>query len=189
MTPAAGVTVDARLTSDDFRLTFPFTSPTPAAVFRRSDSIWLVFDTDQPIDARAIKREGSWIVADAIPVDLPKGRALQIRLNRPQLATVVGDERAWTLILADKAQSPPQPLSAMRNMADPSRASVGVSLAKPGQVHRFSDPDAGDVLLVMTAGGPARGFMKRQDFVEFALLESIHGVVVQQKSDDLTAGI
>ena len=189
MTPAAGVTVDARLTSDDFRLTFPFTSPTPAAVFRRSDSIWLVFDTDQPIDARAIKREGSWIVADAIPVDLPKGRALQIRLNRPQLATVVCDERAWTLILADKAQSPPQPLSATRNMADPSRASVGVSLAKPGQVHRFSDPDAGDVLLVMTAGGPARGFMKRQDFVEFALLESIHGVVVQQKSDDLTAGI
>ena len=74
-------------------------------------------------------------------------------------------------------------------MADPSRASVGVSLAKPGQIHRFNDPDAGDVLLVMTAGGPARGFMKRQDFVEFSLLESIHGVVVQQKSDDLTAGI
>lgn len=188
-TPAAGVTVEARLTSDDFRLTFPFTSPTPAAVFRRSDSIWVVFDTDQPIDAGAIKREGAWIVADAIPVDLPKGRALQIRLNRPQLATMIGDERAWTLILADKAQSPPQPLSAARNMADPSRASVGVTLAKPGQIHRFNDPDAGDVLLVMTAGGPARGFMKRQDFVEFSLLESIHGVVVQQKSDDLTAGI
>lgn len=189
MTPAAGVIVEARLTSDDFRVTFPFTSPTPAAVFRRSDSIWLVFDTDQPIDASAIKREGAWIVADAIPVDLPKGRALQIRLNRPQLANMIGDERAWTLILADKAQSPPQPLSATRNMADPSRASVGVSLAKPGQIHRFNDPDAGDVLLVMTAGGPARGFMKRQDFVEFSLLESIHGVVVQQKSDDLTAGI
>ncbi|MBB5054313.1 putative negative regulator of RcsB-dependent stress response [Afipia massiliensis] len=189
MTPAAGVTVDARLTSDDFRLTFPFTSPTPAAVFRRSDSIWLVFDTDQPIDASAIKREGAWIVADATPLDLPKGRALRIRLNRPQLATMIGDERAWTLILADKAQSPPQPLAATRNMADPSRASVGVSLAKPGQIHRFNDPDAGDQLLVMTAGGPARGFMRRQDFVEFALLESIHGVVVQQKSDDLTAGI
>ncbi|HEX7791261.1 MAG TPA: tetratricopeptide repeat protein, partial [Afipia sp.] len=189
MTPAAGVIVDARLTSDDFRLTFPFTSPTPAAVFRRSDSIWVVFDTDQPIDANAIRREGSWIVADATPVDLPKGRALRIRLNRPQLATMIGDERAWTLILADKALSPPQPLTATRNMTDPSRASVGVSLAKPGQVHRFNDPDAGDLLLVMTAGGPARGFMKRQDFVEFSLLESIHGVVVQQKSDDLTAGI
>lgn len=189
MTPAAGVIVGARRTSDDFRLTFPFTSPTPAAVFRRSDSIWLVFDTDQPIDASAIRREGAWIVDDVTPLDLPKGRALRIRLNRPQLATMTGDERAWTLILADKAQSPPQPLIATRNMIDPGRASVGVSLAKPGQIHHFNDPDAGDQLLVMTAGGPARGFMRRQDFVEFALLESIHGVVIQQKSDDLTAGI
>lgn len=189
MTSAPEMTVDARLTSDDFRLTFPFSSPTPAAVFRRSDSVWLVFDTDQQIDAGAIKREGTWIVADATVVDLPKGKAIRIRLNRPQLATMIGDERAWTLILADKAQSPPQQLTATRNLTDPSRASVSVSLLKPGQLHRFKDPDAGDLLLVMTAGGPARGFMKRQDFVEFSLLESIHGVVVQQKSDDLTAGI
>lgn len=192
-TPAAaaapGVTMEAKLTSDDLRLTFPFSSPTAAAMFRRSDSIWLVFDTDQAIDTSAVTREGNWIVSDVVPVDVPKGRALRIRLNRPQLAAVIGDERAWTLVLADKAQSPPQPLIATRNMADPGRASVSVGLAKPGQLHCFSDPDAGDLLLVMTAGAPVRGFMKRQDFVEFSLLESLHGVVIQQKSDDMTAGI
>lgn len=187
--PAAGVTVEARLTSDDLRLTFPFSTPTAAAVFRRSDSIWLVFDTDQAIDTSAVRRDGGWIVADVDPVDLPKGRALRIRLNRPQLANLIGDERAWTLVLADKALPPQQPLIATRNMADPGRASVSVSLAKPGQLHRLNDPDAGDLLLVMTAGAPARGFIKRQDFVEFSLLESIHGVVIQQKSDDITAGI
>ncbi|HAO42022.1 MAG TPA: hypothetical protein DEA80_10095 [Afipia sp.] len=187
--PAAGVTVEARLTSDDLRLTFPFSTPTAAAVFRRSDSIWLVFDTDQAIDTGAVRRDGGWIVADVEPVDLPKGRALRIRLNRPQLANLIGDERAWTLVLADKALPPQQPLIATRNMADPGRASVSVSLAKPGQLHRLNDPDAGDLLLVMTAGAPARGFIKRQDFVEFSLLESIHGVVIQQKSDDITAGI
>ncbi|WP_425990751.1 tetratricopeptide repeat protein [Afipia sp. DC4300-2b1] len=187
--PAAGVTVEAKLTSDDLRLTFPFSTPTAAAVFRRSDSIWLVFDTDQAIDTSAVRRDGGWIVADVEPVDLPKGRALRIRLNRPQLANLIGDERAWTLVLADKALPPQQPLIATRNMADPGRASVSVSLAKPGQLHRLNDPDAGDLLLVMTAGAPARGFIKRQDFVEFSLLESIHGVVIQQKSDDITAGI
>jgi hypothetical protein len=186
---APGVVVDARLSSDDFRLTFPFRTPTPAAVFRRSDSIWLIFDTDQAIDASAVRREGAWIVADATPIDLPKGRALRIRLNRPQLAALTGNELGWTLILADKALAPPQPLVATRNMADPGRASVSVNLPKPGQLHRFIDPDAGDPLLVMTAGGPVRGFIKRQNFVEFSLLESIHGVVVQQKADDVTAGI
>lgn len=184
-----GVVVEARLTSDDFRLTFPFTAPTPAAVFRRSDSIWLVFDTDQAIDAGAIRHEGGRIVADTMAIDLPKGRALRIRLNRPQLATLTGSELGWTLVLADKALSPPQPLVATRDMADPGRASVSVSLAKPGHLHRLTDPDAGDSLLVATAGGPVRGFIKRQDFVEFSLLESIHGVVIQPKSDDVTAGI
>jgi predicted negative regulator of RcsB-dependent stress response len=186
---APGIVVDARLSSDDFRLTFPFKTPTAAAVFRRSDSIWLVFDTDQPIDAGAIRREGGRIVADVTTLDLAKGRALRIRLNHPQLAALTGSETGWTLVLADSALSPPQPLTATRNLADPSRASVSVSLAKPGQLHRFTDPDAGDPLLVMTAGGPVRGFIKRQDFVEFSLLESIHGVVIQQKSDDVTAGI
>ena len=33
-------------------------------MFRRSDAIWLLFDTDQPIDASAIRREGSLVVAD-----------------------------------------------------------------------------------------------------------------------------
>lgn len=178
---------EAKRSSDDFRLTFPFAGPTAAAVFRRSDSIWLVFDTDQAIDIDPIKREGGPIIADAAVIELAKGRALRIRLTRPQLATLSGGEGSWTLILADKAQSPSQSLTAVRNMADPARASVSVSLAKMGQLHRFSDPDAGDPLLVMTAGAPVRGFLKRQDFVEFSLLESIHGIVVQQKSDDLTA--
>lgn len=186
---APAIVVDARLSSDDFRLTFPFKVPTAAAAFRRSDSIWLVFDTEQPIDASAIRREGGRIVADVTSVELAKGRALRVRLNHPQLAALTGNETGWTLVLADSALSPPQPLTATRNLADPSRASVSISLAKPGQLHRFTDPDAGDPLLVMTAGGPVRGFIKRQDFVEFSLLESIHGVVIQQKSDDVTAGI
>jgi len=157
-------------------------------VFRRSDSIWLVFDTDQTIDTNAIRREGGWIVADAEPVDLPKGRALRIRLNRPQLANLIGDERAWTLVLATRRC--PAATADRHTQHGRSRSRQRErQLAKPGQLHRMNDPDAGDLLLVMTAGAPARGFMKRQDFVEFSLLESIHGVVIQQKSDDITAGI
>jgi len=184
-----GTKAEARLSSDDFRVTFPFDKPTPAAVFRRADTIWLVFDTDKPIDMAAIRREGSAIVADTSQVDLPAGRALRIKLNRPQLATLIGDESVWTLILGDKAVAPSQQLNADRSMAEAGKSNVSVSLAKPGQLHRITDPDAGDPLLVMTAGGPARGFIKRQDFVEFALLESIHGIVIQEKADDLTTSM
>ena len=82
-----------------------------------------------------------------------------------------------------------QPLMAIRNITDPARANVTVPIARPGLTHRLVDPDAGDALLVITADPPGRGFVRRQDFVEFSLLESIHGVVIQPNSDDVTAEI
>ena len=38
------VVADVRRHGDALRITFPFAQPTPAAVFRRADTIWLVFD-------------------------------------------------------------------------------------------------------------------------------------------------
>jgi hypothetical protein len=43
--------------------------------------------------------------------------------------------------------------------------------------------------MVVTATPPVRGFIKRQDFVEMSLLESIHGVAIRPNSDDVTAEI
>jgi tetratricopeptide (TPR) repeat protein len=62
-------------------------------------------------------------------------------------------------------------------------------MSKPGSLHRLVDPDAGDTIMVVTAPPPVRGFIRRQDFVELSLLESIHGVAVHPNSDDVTAEI
>ena len=183
------VVVEAKRTSDDLRLMFPFKTPVPAAAFRRADSIWVIFDTDKAVDTDAIVREGSPIVADVTSFDLPKGKALRVRLARPQLAAFSNDDRGWVLTIADKIQSPSLPLVVTRNVADPAHASVSIAIAKAGQLHRLNDPDAGISLMVATALGPASGLMKRQNFVEFSLLESIHGVVVQPNADDITMEI
>ena len=180
------VVVEAKRTSDDLRLMFPFRSPVPAAAFRRADSIWIVFDTDKTVDDDAIVREGSSIVADLTSFDLPKGKALRVRLARPQLATFSNDDRGWLLTIADKIQSPSRPLVVTRNVADPAHANVSIAIAKPGQLHRVNDPDAGISLMVVTAPGPVGGMVKRQNFVEFSLLESLHGIVVQPNADDIT---
>lgn len=175
--------------SDSVQLTFPFSVPTAAAVFRRADSIWLIFDTGKAIDTKAIEREGGPAIGAVGTIDLPKGKALRINLKRPQLASLSGDERGWTLTLGDSIETPTQPLIATRNNGERGRANVSIFLPKAGLLHRFTDPDAGDTLLVMTAGAPARGFTKRQDFVEFSLLESVQGVVIKPNSDDLTADV
>ncbi len=168
-TPAS---VSAIRDSEGLHVTFAFDAVTPAALFRRADTVWLVFDTTKPIDLAPFKNNGGAVIADVKPVPLQKGQAIRIRLNRPQMPSLVGDDKAnWTLTFADTMQTPTQPLVVSRNMTDPTLANVTVALSKPGRLHRLLDPDAGDTLLVVTATPPVRGFIKRQDFVEMSLLE------------------
>jgi tetratricopeptide (TPR) repeat protein len=179
--------------SDGLRLKFSFATATPAALFRRADTVWLVFDSLKPFDIEPIRSKGGAIIAEASQLPLDNGQAIRIRLNRPQMPSLTGDAKDgaanWTLTFADTMQTPPQPLMVIRNITDPTLANVVVPLSKPGLLHRVIDPDAGDTLLVITAPLPIRGFVKRQDFVELSLLESIHGVAVRPNSDDVTAEI
>jgi tetratricopeptide (TPR) repeat protein len=190
--PGAADRVEARRNSDGLRLTFSFAASSPAALFRRADVVWLVFESANPVDLEPIRREAGSVIGDVSALPLEKGQAIRMRLNRPQLASLAGDEKTgqnWVVTFADTMQTPSQPLTAIRNITDPARANVTVPISKPGLMHRLVDPDAGDVLMVITAGPPGRGFVRRQDFVEFSFLESIHGVVIQPNSDDVRAEI
>ncbi|HKH01385.1 MAG TPA: tetratricopeptide repeat protein [Bradyrhizobium sp.] len=196
--PAAGAGnvaagVGASRTSDRLELTFPFAAPTAAALFRRADTVWLVFDTREPIDLEPIRNKGGSIISDVAGLPLENGQAIRLRLNRPQMPSLVGEDQVsggkWTLTFADTMRTPIQPLAAIRNIIDPALANLTVPLSKSGLLHRFVDPDAGDTLMVVTAPPPVRGFIKRQDFVEFSLLESIHGIAIRPNSDDVTAEI
>jgi tetratricopeptide (TPR) repeat protein len=185
--------VSASRDSNGLRLSFSFSAATPAALFRRADTVWLLFDSKKPIDVEPIRSQGGAIIADVSVMPLEKGQAVRIRLNRPQMPSLTGDENLgganWTLTFADAMQTPTQPLTAVRNIADRAHANVAVPLSKAGVLHRFVDPDAGDTLMVVTAMAPVRGFIKRQDYVEMSLLESIHGVVVHPNSDDVATEI
>ena len=193
------VTLDAERRTEGFRLTFGFGAPAPAALFRRADTVWLVFDSDQPIDIGAIRKEGGSLISDIDRRPLDKGQAIRIRLARPLLASLsTGDPqdlapamagRSWIVMFADTVQHPSRALSTQRNVVDRAHASVAVPLAGIGRLHRIVDPDSGSPLMVVTALPPARGFISRQQFVEFSLNETIHGVVIEPKSDDIAVEV
>jgi hypothetical protein len=178
---------------DGLHLTFSMPAGTAAALFRRADTLWLMLDSKKPINLEPIRGQGGMAVADISIVPQDRGQAVRFRLNRPQLPSLLGEDLAtgtnWTVTFADTVHTPSQALSVIRNIADPALANVTVPLTKAGILHRFTDPDVGDTLFVVTAKPPARGFIKRQDFVELSLLESIHGVAIRPTSDEVTADV
>ncbi|MBR0709509.1 tetratricopeptide repeat protein [Bradyrhizobium liaoningense] len=181
--------VEARRDSDGLRVTFPLQVSTPAAAFRRGDTIWLVFDTPKPIDVEAIRTKGGAMVGEVGRIPLDKGQAVRIRLTRPLVYSLtteeVGKETNWLLTLADKIQATPLPLMMSRNITDPALANIAIPFANPGQLHKLTDPDAGDTLYVVTGQRPVRGFIKRQDLVDLSLLESAHGIAIRPNSDEV----
>ena len=183
--PKAPVSVAVHRQGGNLRLDFPFPSTTPAAVFRRGNVMWAVFDSASPLNIAALRDDKSIKRAALVP-----GREdeiiLRLVLDKPQLASLFPEGSGWTLIIGESVVEPTAPISVARSIVGKGRSSITVPFADPRALHRINDPEIGDTLLIVTALGPARGFLKPQEFVELRALASAHGIVLQPYADDVT---
>ena len=186
--PNAPVVAALHRGSDSLRLEFPFAVPTPAAVFARADMLWLVFDTPARVDIAALMGHSGGAIRNATSVRGADGEAIvRIRLKRPQLVSLDSDGPAWMVTVGNAIAAPTHPLAISRSVVAPNRANIIIPFDHAAKVHRITDPDIGDRLLVVTALGPVRGFLRPQNYVELRTLPSTQGVVVRPIADDIAA--
>ena len=186
--PNAVVVAGVQQSGETMRIEFPFATATPAAVFQRADTLWLVFDTPTQIDLTAIQADNDNGVREVLFERTKDGVAtIRFKLTRPRMSSIVADGPTWVVTIADTVTASTKPLTVARSIVGKNRASLAIPFDDPRAIHEVTDPDIGDRLLIVTALGPARGFLKAQDFVELRALPSTHGVVVQPLADDITA--
>jgi tetratricopeptide (TPR) repeat protein len=183
--PNSSVRAQLKIKGENISLRFAFTSQTPAAVFRRADMLWLVFDTDADIKLGELLNDPSHSIKTATVTRLQDASVVRIQLDRPKLIGLATEGDTWVVNVGSQVNEPMRALAITRDGVTPAKAAVTVRIADPSQVHRLEDPEAGDTLLVVTALPPMRGFITGQDFVEFRVLASAQGVVVQPLADDL----
>jgi tetratricopeptide (TPR) repeat protein len=182
----APVTAALHRQGDNLRIDFPFATTTPAALFRRGRILWAVFDSGSDINTAALKDEKLFRA-----VSLERGKdgeaILRFDLNEPKLTSFYGEGSGWVLTIGDSIVEPTKPVAIARSIVGKGRSSITIPFVEPRKLHRITDPVVGDTLLVITALGPPRGFLKEQEFVELRALASTHGIVVQPLADDVTA--
>jgi hypothetical protein len=171
------------------RVVFPFSQDTPAAVFRRGDTVWMIFDTVAGITPPA-KSDELESLAKSFAV-LPAGdtQVVRIDLSEDRLATLGSEGMAWVLSLGDTLLAPTEPIELSRRRDIEGLFEVVADVARPARVHEFRDPVVGDVLKVVTAYPPARGVMRSFDYVDFSALRSVHGFVVKPQHLDVDVAI
>lgn len=163
-------------------LSFPFGAPVGAAVFRRGEAIWLVFDAKTRIDLADAPR-GLAQLRSVEPVDAPGAAAL--RLIAPPGVSATADLQAgtWTVSLASGPAPPARPLLVAE---EPNGGALTATLTGAAGVHWLRDPAVGDRLAVATARTPADRGSARRSHVEAVLLASAQGLAIQPSADDLT---
>ncbi len=163
-------------------LRFPWRAPLGAAVFRRGDAIWIVFDAKANIDL------------SAAPRGRPQFQTMQkmqgadysaVRIIAPP--TVMASAQAlgglWTITLGPST-TPPTAIPLARDDAS-GPASLTAQVAGSTGVFWLNDPVVGDRLAVVTALSPAKGLDQLHAFVDAALLPSTQGLVIQPAAEDL----
>jgi tetratricopeptide (TPR) repeat protein len=186
--PNAVVVARTQQSGDRLRLELPFAAPTPAAVFHRADTLWLVFDSPAQIDLTALQADNDNGVREVLFERGDDGAAIvRIKLVRPRMASLEADGPAWIVNIADTTTAETRPLVIARSIVGKNRASIAIPFDSARAIYTIKDPDVDDRLLVITALGPVRGFLKVQDFVELRALPSVHGVVIQPIADDIAA--
>jgi hypothetical protein len=176
----------ARLTASETTtgtsLAVAFNTATGAAVFRRGEAIWLVFDADTPLSPAAAGRG----IRSVTSHRGPGWTALRISVTPRVQASVVAKGASWTVRLDDQPTAPAR-LEMMRDQAGSAELAAGLPGATA--VRRIVDPVVGDALTVVTALGPAKGVPTGRSFVEMAVLPSAHGLAVEPLADDLRVAI
>ena len=177
------VSAEARRIGNTVRVVFPFSEPVSSAVFRRNDSIWLVFDTDATIDTRGMV---SALAETADTIDVQQFDSYQILrmdLNDPVLATVGVDGNAWSLVIGDMILEPSIPLQLERTVRGDGGSVLRILYQDPQNIREITDPFVGDTITLITGFGPPRGLLKPQKFVDLDALSSAQGLAIAAKSD------
>lgn len=182
--PAGGV---VRMASDlagpQVRLRFDWAHPAGAALFRRGEAVWLVFDTPATIDVSKAPRG----VSQFRRLQAMKGRdysAVRIVAPRSVPISLVGEGASWTLVMGAGQRDEPGKVTVERD-GEAAQAALTAVLAGATAAIWMDDPAVGDRIAVVTALAPSKGLGGRRDYVEMALLQTVQGLAIEPYAIDL----
>ncbi len=181
--PSGVVRMDSKVAGGQVQLAFTWANPAGAAVFRRGDAVWVVFDAPATLNLASAPK-GLPMLRGIEAFRGADYAALRIdaRADTPVFADALGS--TWTISLGPGQQAQPGLVRVSRDAASRA-ASLKAPVAGATRVINLPDPMVGDVLAVVTALGPAKGMPTRRDFVEMAVLPSIQGLAIQPLVEDL----
>ena len=176
----ATVPVVSHVGPEKVSLDFKWDRPVGAAVFRRGDAVWVVFDTPARFDMDGAKDLGPatgahWTAGpDHVAVRIAAPRGLRVS------ATSTG--ATWTVTVGGPAASAG---GVTVDRDDTGEPALVARMAGATKAIWLTDPMAGDRFAAVTARAPGKGFADSRQTIDMTILPSAHGLAVETLVSDL----
>lgn len=167
-------------------LTIPWTEPSAAAVFRRAEFLWVVFDRYQQVDVAKLAKEGAPYITFVEQLPYRNNTILRM-VTRPDInPTTRRDGLDWVLDFRALPLRPTQAIEVNAQLERP-QPNLFLPITEAGRTVAVEDPEVGDYLLIVPVIPLSYGVYPERSFTEVDLPATAQGVVVVPKSDGVRA--
>ena len=185
MVEAENVKVEAERSNREYKITFPFKEDVAVAAFERNDLFWLVFEKKIEFDISELETVAPSLIKVVDVRVIDNSTTMRLKFDKRLLPGLGALNSDWILSVGELVLMDTKVVKLERKYKQNGHAIVQVNMNGLGKVHWFTDDKMGDRIAVVTAKGPARGILKTHNFVEFAALPTVHGLMFQAVADDI----
>lgn len=166
-------------------LRFDWDEPVAAAVFRRAEILWVIFDRAQQVDVAALRASGGNVIRGMEQVPAEQATILRIDAVAGVNPSVRRDGLAWLLDFVKQPLQPQTPIEALAQATPSTGTRVFLPVPEPGLAMAIDDPEVGDTLVVVPVIPLGYGLGVPYEYPELRLLPTVQGVVVRPAIDAL----
>lgn len=167
---------------------FEFPAEAAAAVFKRGDMLWIVFDRAVNFDGTELRDQKDLIgtrVRRLTPVPHPDALILRLALRGTQNTIVEKEGPNWRVSLKDTNTAPRFPLNPTRRIESQAGQQLFIAATEIGRKITVEDPDIGDEIIILPMHQQGYGLAEPYRFPSAEILQTAQGVAVIPRLDDV----
>lgn len=171
--------------SDAIGVRFDWDDPVAAAVFRRANYLWIVFDKKINMNLNALKSAAGNIFRSIEQYPNDKATLLRVATVSGVNPTIKRDGLSWVLEFRKQPPVTATTIEVAPQTNSPIGARIFLPITEPGDTITMTDPAIGDNLIIVPVISLGHGIEKQRNYPQVRILPSSQGLVMQPRTDDL----
>ncbi len=168
-------------------LSFSWNFPVSAAVFKREQKLWIVFDRPQNVNIKELRRTAKNLATDIFQFPHPSATIITMTPKDNVGVSIRKEGLLWIIDLAaDDASSPVKDLPVFTSYDSLQRPYLFIPAENNGNIVSAIDPYIGDIIQIAPLNDVGKGTVQPYHYPEFDMLNTYQGMAFIIKAGDIS---